>query len=88
MVLALLFVLGIANFALHKAVLESGHPLLDALPGFYRASKGRVSLAFEFGVLLAAMLLASDLWPGALWAYIVYSAANFLSGWLVLSGRI
>ncbi len=88
MILGLLFFLGVANFALHKAVLESGHPMLDALPQFYRSGGGRVALLFEFFVLLAAMLLAGNGWVGAIWAYVVYSAVNFLSGWLVLSGRI
>jgi len=88
MILGLLFILGIANFALHKAVLESGHAMLDALPRFYRSAGGRVSLLFEFLVLLAAMLLWSGGWLGAIWAYVVYSAVNFFSGWLVLSGRI
>ena len=88
MILGLLFLLGVANFALHKAVLESGHAMLDALPQFYRSGGGRVSLVFEFCVLLAAMLLAGNGWPGAIWAYVIYSAVNFLSGWLVLSGRI
>lgn len=76
MPLALLFALGIANFAIHKAVLDSGHPMLDALPRFYRASAGRASLVFEFLVLLAAMLLAGNGWTGAVWAYLVYSALN------------
>lgn len=88
MLLGLLFILGTANFALHKAVLESGHPMLDALPSFYRTGGGRVSLAFEFVVLLVAMLLAANGWPGAGWAYTVYSAVNILSAWLVLTGRI
>lgn len=88
MPLVLLFLLGVANFALHKAVLESGHAMLDALPQFYRAGRGRVALLFEFVVLLFAMLLVANGWPGAIWAYAIYSAVNFLSGWLVLSGRI
>lgn len=88
MLLGVVFVLGIANFALHRAVLASNHPMLDSLPRFYRANGGRVSLAFEFGVLLVAMLLAGDGWAGAVWAYAIYSAVNFISGWLVLSGRI
>lgn len=88
MFLVVLFGLGVANFAVHKAVLESGHPMLDALPGFYRASGGRFSLWFEFFVLLAAMLLAGNGWPGAAMAYGVYSLINFATAWLVLTGRI
>ena len=88
MLLLVLFVLGVANFAVHRAVLDSGHPMLDALPGFYRSAGGRISLAFEFLVLLVAMLLAGNGWPGAVTAYGVYSLLNLGTAWLVLSGRI
>ena len=88
MVLFLLFALGVGNFAVHKAVLESGHPMLDALPSFYRSGGGRVSLWFEFFVLLAAMLLAGNGYPGMILAYAIYSLFNFGTGWLVLSRRL
>lgn len=79
---------GIGNFAVHKAVLESRHPMLDALPGFYRSGGGRFSLWFEFVILLAAMLLAGNGWPGMAIAYGIYSLLNFGTGWLILSGRV
>lgn len=88
MVLALLFVLGVANFAIHKAVLESGHPLLDTLPGPMRGGGGRMSLAFEFIVLLSAMLMATNAWPGAAVVYFIYSLLNLVTGWMLLEGRI
>lgn len=88
MLLAFLFILGIGNFAVHKAVLESRHPMLDALPGFYKSRGGKVSLGFEFFILLAAMLLAGNGWPGMAIAYSIYSLLNFGTGWLILSGRI
>lgn len=88
MLIALLFVLGVANFAAHKAVLESNHPMLDALPSFYRTAGGRFSLVFEFVVLLVAMLLTYDGWSGAATAYGIYSALNFLTAWMVLTGKI
>ena len=87
MVLALLFALGVANFAIHKAVLESGHPLLDSLPGLMRGG-GKMSLGFEFMVLLAAMLIASNGWPGAAVVYFIYSLLNLVTGWMLLDGRI
>ncbi|MBX7541548.1 hypothetical protein [Qipengyuania sphaerica] len=87
-VLVFIFILGIGNFAVHKAVLESGHPMLDALPAFYRSRGGRVSLGFEFFLLVAAMLLAGNGWPGMAFAYAIYSLLNFATAWLVLSGRI
>lgn len=88
MLIALLFILGVANFAAHKAVLESNHPMLDALPSFYRTAGGRFSLVFEFVVLLVAMLLTYDGWSGAATAYGIYSALNFLTAWMVLTGKI
>ena len=88
MALAIIFFLGIANFALHKAVLESGHPLLGRTPWFVHMLGGKLTLATEFLVLLAAMMLAANGWPGLAWAYLGYSALNALAAWLILSGRV
>lgn len=88
MALALLFILGIANFAIHKAVLESGHPLVEALPSALRRSNGRLSLLFEFTMLLTAMLAASNGWQGATLVYFLYTAFNLFAGWLLLDRRI
>ena len=88
MLIVLLFVLGVANFAAHKAVLDSGHPMLEALPSFYKSAGGRFSLMFEFAVLLVAMLLAANGWPGAATAYGIYSLLNLGTAWLVLTRRI
>lgn len=86
--LALMFVLGVGNFALHKAVLESGHPLIEQMPNFIQSLGGRLTLVAEFLVLLAAMLLVANGWPGLVWAYAGYSGLNALSAWLILNGRI
>lgn len=88
MVVFVLFVMGVGNFAVHKAVLESGHPMLDALPGFYKTGGGRVSLSVEFIILLVAMLVGANGFPGMAFAYGVYSLFNFGTAWLVLTGRI
>ena len=89
MVIFAVFLLGVGNFAVHKAVLESGHPMLDALPSFYKTGGGGFSMWFEFGLLLAALLMAANGWPGmAIIAYGIYSLLNFATAWLVLSGRI
>ena len=69
MMIVLVFMLGVANFALHKAVLESGHPLLGRLPWYVHMLGGRLTLLTEFMVLLAAMLLTSTGWAGASWIY-------------------
>lgn len=82
------FLLGIGNFALHKAVMESGHPLLGRMPWFYHALNGNFSLVVEFLLLLAALLfVAQDSFAAAV-AYIVYSMLNSFSAWLILNGRL
>lgn len=79
--------LGAANFAMHKAVLESRHPALGAMPGLVRKFGGRATLGLEFLVLLAALLLAANGFPGWGWAYAGYTALNALAAWLILSRR-
>lgn len=88
MILGLLFVCGVLNFALGKAMLESEHPILDSLPPALRRNGGRMSLGFEFAILLAAMLLAANGWPAAVWLYGAYTAINALFCWLLIDGRL
>lgn len=86
--LLLLFVLGIANFAVHQAVLQSRHPLLGQAPFFFHLLGGRFSLMVEFVMLLGAMLMVSQgSWGWALF-YGVYTAVNGIAAWLVLTRRI
>lgn len=86
--IALIFLLGIGNFAMHKAVLESGHPLFAQVPWLFQLLGGRFSLFVEFFVLLGAMLMAGAGSVAWVWAYAGYSALNGISAWLVLSGRV
>lgn len=88
MALILTFLLGIGNFGLHKAVVESGHPMLSQMPWFYHQLSGRFSLVIEFLILLAAMLLSG---PGIGWVagtYLAYSVLNAVSAWLILTERV
>jgi len=87
MALVLTFLLGVANFAMHKAVLESRHPLLAQMP-WMGLLGGRFSLALEFLLLVGALLLAATGQPGWGWAYLAYSALNGASAWLILSRRV
>jgi hypothetical protein len=87
MAIILTFLLGIGNFAVHKAVLESHHPMLAQMPWF-EAMGGRFSMALEFMLLVGALLLAASGHPTWLWAYFAYSALNGISGWLILSRRV
>ncbi len=84
----LTFLLGIGNFALHRAVLESGHPML-AMSRWHRNSPlGRMSMALEFVLLLSAMLLVSAGRNGWGVAYAVYSALNAALAWAILTRRV
>ena len=88
MLIAFVFFMGIGNFALHQAVLDSGHRLLGQVPWFVHMLGGKATLITEFLILLAAMLLIANGWPGMIWAYGVYTVLNGASAWLILSGRI
>lgn len=94
--LLILFMLGIGNFALHQAVLDSDHPLLgemnaklnEQMPDLMRLLGGKLSLAVEFLVLLAAMMFAANGWPGLAWVYGGYTALNAAAAWSILTGRM
>jgi hypothetical protein len=88
MPILLLFLFGIVNFAMHKAVLESDHPLLGQMPWFFHMLGGRFSLIVEFTMLLGAMLMVDAGSPAWAWGYAAYSALNGASAWLILSGRV
>lgn len=86
--LIVLFSLGVSNFVLHAAVLDSGHPLVEHMPDSLRALGGRVSLIAEFLILLAAMLLVANGWGAIVWAYGGYSVLNWISAWMILTHRV
>lgn len=88
MAIFLTFLFGIANFALHKAVLESRHPMLQQLPWMSNLHGGRFSLGLEFLVLLGVLLLVGDGGSGWAWGYAAYSSLNALSAWLILTHRV
>lgn len=87
MAVLIVFLLGIVNFAAHRAVIESGHPLVAALPRAFRSLGGRMGLVVEFAMLLGALWMVSTGSGGWALAYICYSAVNGLAAWLILSGR-
>lgn len=87
MAVALIFILGIGNFAMHKAVIESRHPLLKQARWLSTKLGQRIALGLEFTVLLTAMMLAANGWPQLAIAYLIYTGLNALTAWLILSGR-
>lgn len=87
MALFVVLLLGIANFALHRAVLDSGHHLLDRTT-WLRLLGGKFSLGAEFAMLAGAALLVAQGASGWAWFYALYSLGNAASAWLILTGRI
>lgn len=83
------FFLGISNFAMHKAVVESGHPFIEDAKHYFGRHIGRNGSYFlEFALLLGALLMANG---GSGWfalIYFGYTSCNALSAWLLLSGKI
>ena len=82
------FLLGIANFALHKAVLESGHPLLGRMPWFVHMLGGRGSMVVEFLRAARRDAAGRHRTPGWAWAYLGYTVLNAVAAWLILSRRV
>ncbi|KHK89625.1 hypothetical protein [Novosphingobium malaysiense] len=82
------FCLGVVNFAAHKAVLESGHPMLAQVPWLFQPLGGRLSLLVEFVMLLGAMIMAAAGSIGWTWVYALYTVLNGFSAWLIASGRV
>jgi len=86
--LILAFLCGVLNFAMHKAVLESRHPLLGQLPWFFHLLGGRLGMVVEFVMLLGCMLMIASGSLAWVWGYLVYSLVNGLAAWLILSHRL
>lgn len=88
MAIALVLLLGIGNFALHGAVLDSRHPLVTRVPHLDAVVFGRITLGIEFAILFGALLLVEYGYRGWSLAYLGYSALNGVAGWLILTRRI
>ena len=88
MALVITFLLGIGNFALHHAVMASGHPLLGRMPWFVHLLGGRFTLAVEFLLLFAALMFAAEGNTTGPIAYVIYSVLNSFSAWLILTDRV
>lgn len=88
MLVVFCFLMGIANFAMHKAVAESGHPFVEDTKRYFgKHFSPYGSYALELALLLGAMLLAHE---GSMWVMLLYwgyTAMNGIATWLLLSGR-
>jgi uncharacterized membrane protein YecN with MAPEG domain len=89
MVLIICFLLGIVNFALHRAVVESGHPFVEDTKKYFGRFFGSYSsYIIEFIILIGVLLLASSgPWIVAL-VYFCYSVINILAAWMLLTEQI
>lgn len=68
---------GSGNFAMHRWMLESRHPLVEAATAGVRRLLGRhATYVMEFFLLLGALWLASINWFAALMIYGSYTAMN------------
>lgn len=88
MALVITFLLGIGNFALHHAVMASGHRLLGRMPWFVHLLGGRFTLVVEFLLLFAALMFAAEGNTTGPIAYVIYSVLNSFSAWLILTDRV
>jgi hypothetical protein len=88
MLVVFCFLMGIANFAMHKAVAESGHPFIEDTKRYFgKHFSPYGSYAIELALLIGAMLFAED---GSMWVVLVYwgyTAMNGIATWLLLSGK-
>lgn len=72
-----IFFAGIANFAMHRAFMESSDPLVQAMIRPFIARVGPwTSYAFEFILLLGALMLTQRNWFAALLLYGLYTMLN------------
>ncbi len=85
----LIFLCGVANFAMHKATMESRHPMVEQMRhSMGKGFGGWAGYALEFAVLLAAMGFAGAGSTIALFVYGVYTLFNAAAAWMLLSGRM
>ena len=91
MVIALIaiFCAGVGNFAMHRAFIESDHPLIQQM-GTPLADKGgpNITYVFEFLLLVGAMAIATRNWFTALMLYGLYTIFNAMAfSWIMQRPR-
>ena len=87
--LILCAILGVVNFCLHKAVIESGHPFVEDTKYYFGRHFGTTgSYIIEFALLLTALSFVSTAAMLIMLLYGGYTAFNILAAWLLLTGRV
>ncbi len=89
MLLFMVFLSGIANFASQKAVMESGHPFVQSVREHFGQVAGeRLGLFLDYTILVAAMYIAAKgnwIMPTI---YFSYTAFNLFAAYLIINRRV
>jgi hypothetical protein len=88
MLLTVCFILGVANFYMHKAVAESGHRFIEETKRYFSGKFGPYgSYAIELALLIGALWLADTGSLAVTLLYAAYTAINGVASWLLLSNK-
>jgi len=89
MPLILVFLCGVLNFAMHKAVLESRHPFVDDTRRYFGTYLGgRIGYFLEFLALTGALFYAQGGSVIATLFYFAYTGMSALAAWMLINRRI
>jgi hypothetical protein len=88
MLLFITFILGVANFAMQKAMMESDHPLVSEARRAMRRYMGpHGSYILEFIFLMAAFFFANIGMISGVIGYSIYTMANGAGAWVLRSRK-
>lgn len=89
MYLIIVFLCGVANFTMHKAVLESGHPFVEDTKRYFGGYLGgRAGYFLEFIALSGALIFAHAGSGLATLFYIAYTAMSAFAAWMLINRRL
>lgn len=89
LLLIICFCLGVGNFAMHRAVVESDHSFVKDTKLYFGKYMGRYgSYMIEFIMLAGAMYMASIGSILILMFYGIYTLFNGVAAYLLLSGKV
>ena len=88
MYIIVIFLCGVGNFAMHKAMLESDHPLIAEARGSFRRTLGPYgSYVLEFIMLAAALIFAKMGMVSSVIFYAIYTVANCAAAYILFSNK-
>lgn len=89
MMLFLVFLSGIVNFAAQKAVMESGHPFIESVrEHFGKVAGERLGMFLDFVILAGTLLTAHKGNVVMPLMYFGYTAFNIGAAYLILNRKI